>query len=346
MKIFVINPGSTSTKVALFEDENLLWEEKISYLGDELKQYKDIFEQYDMRLKDIKEIMNKKGLAISELSAIVGRGGLAMPFKSGAYKMNDNLKKILRESTNLHSSILGGLLAYDLAGDIPSFIYDPVSIDELQDIARISGIKGIERVSMAHFLNIRACCHKVAKDEGKTIRDLNFIVAHLGGGTSIAAISKGMAIDVVTDDEGAFTPERCGAMQLWSFTEYCFKHDEETMKKLIRGQGGVMSYLGTVDMIEVENRIKSGDKEAKLIYDAMGYQIAKSIASLSVVHFGKVDKIILTGGLANTKMLTNFIKERISFLGEVLILPGEHEMKALSEGALRVLRGEEEPHIL
>lgn len=347
MKIFVINPGSTSTKLALFEDENILWEEKIPYSGENLLQYESIFDQYDFRLRDIKEIMEKKGLSVDALDAIVGRGGLAIKFNSGAYEVNPKLIEALKSSTNQHISTLGGILAYDLAsGKIPAFIYDPVSVDELSDVARISGLKGIERVSMAHFLNMRACCIAVAKEEGKSLEDLNFITAHLGGGISMLTIINGKAVDVVSDDEGPFTPERAGGLQLWKYTEFAFKHDEKTVKKMLRGRGGMMSYLGTQDMIEIEKMIEDGNEEAKLLHDAMAYQIAKSIASLAPVSFGKVDKIIITGGVSHSKMLVDKIKKRVEFLGEVVVMPGEREMQALSQGAIRVLKGEEKAHIL
>ncbi len=348
MKILAINPGSTSTKISLYENESFLWDYVIQYDTEVLKDFKSIYEQYDLRLRDINEVLEKHEVKISDLSAIVGRGGPAIPFKSGAYRMNEKLLNVLKTSTNLHISLLGGILAYKIAkpSNIPSFIYDPVSVDELSDVARLSGLKELPRISVAHFLNIRACCHKVAQKENCRMEDMNFLAAHLGGGISMLAMNKGKATDVVADDEGPFTPERTGGLQLWAYTKYAFGHDEKTMLNFVRGKGGTVSYLGTTDMIEIERRIKNGDDEARLVHDALAYQTAKSLSSLAPVLYGKIDRIILTGGLTKSEMLIEKITERISFLGKVEVIAGEHEMEALTQGALRVLKGEESAHEL
>ncbi|NLM05410.1 MAG: butyrate kinase [Tissierellia bacterium] len=346
--ILAINPGSTSTKIAVYENEKCLWKDSIEHSYEEMAAYKDIYEQYPMRVKIIKEFLKKHGTSEDKLSAIVGRGGPATDFKSGAYRMNKELADLMvTNPINNHVSLLGGIIAFNMAEElgIPSFIYDPVSINEFPEIAKISGLKGIERKSAGHFLNIRAGGRKVATEIGKDFNDVTLLAAHLGGGITVAILHKGKVIDLISDDEGPMSPERTGGLPLRQVIDLAEKYDKKTLNRIIRGDGGVVSYLGITDMREVEKRIEAGDKEAKLIFDAMVYQVSNWLSYLAPIVNGKIDGIFLTGGIAYSERFTNAVKEKLNFLGPVFIVPGENELESLALGALRVLRGEEEANI-
>lgn len=245
-----------------------------------------------------------------------------------------------------HASNLGALISYELAKPlgIPAFIYDSVAVDELQDIARISGMPAIARASMSHALNSRAMAHKVAEKQGKSYKDMNFIVAHLGGGISLSAHEKGRMIDIVSDDEGPFSPERAGRVPCNKLIDLCYSgdYDKKTMKKMLRGKGGIGAYLGTLDAREVEKMIAEGNEEAALVYEAMAYQIAKGIGEMATVLKGQVDAVVITGGIAYSKMMTSWISDRVRFIGPVEIMAGENELESLAYGTMRVLKGEEE----
>lgn len=345
-KILAINPGSTSTKIAVYQEENLLFSYNINHPTSELSKYHTINDQYEMRFKAVLNSLVENGFNPSELSIIVGRGGPVAPLNSGAYLMDEVLAdKLLNNPLIQHASNLGGLIAFEMGKElnIDALIYDAVSTDELQDIARLSGIKEISRKSLVHTLNMRASAIKVATSMEKNYNELNFIVTHLGGGLSISLHSKGKMIDIVSDDEGPFSPERSGALPSGQWMDFCYSHDKSLSSKLLRGQGGLVSYLGTNDAREVEKMIENDDSYANLVYEAMAYQIAKGIGQLATVVDGDIDGIIITGGMAHSKLLTQWIAKRVSFISKVIIVPGENELESLAMGGLRVLRGEEMP---
>lgn len=297
-------------------------------------------------------LLRKTIFPLESLDAIIGRGGLLKPIEGGTYEINEAMLEDLKSGfRGEHASNLGGILAYDIAKDlnIRSFIVDPVVVDELQDVARISGLKGIERVSIFHALNQKAVARKHAKSLGKKYEELNLIVAHLGGGVSVGAHEKGKVIDVpnALNGEGPFSPERAGGLPVGQLIELCFsgKYTKEEIKKMIVGNGGIVSYLGTNDAREVSKRIKEGDKEAELIYYAMAYQVSKEIGACAAVLKGNVDGILITGGIAYDEEFTSWIEERVKFIAPVTIYPGEDELAALAQGGLRVLKGEEEAKI-
>lgn len=347
--VLAINPGSTSTKIAIYEDTNLVFEEKISHSTEEIHQFPTISSQFDFRKKLIVKVITDHGFNINKLDAVCGRGGLLKPIAGGTYTVNDEMVKDLTEAKRgEHASNLGGLIARELADElnIPSYIVDPVAVDEMDDIARISGMPQIERPSLFHSLNQKAIAREVAKDHHKKYNDLNLIVAHLGGGISVGIHQLGKVIDVnnALDGDGPMSPERSGSVPLGPLYKMAFsgKYSLEEIKRLNYGKGGLVAYLGTNDALEVVERINNGDKLAKLVYDAMSYQIAKEIGAAATVLKGKVDYIVLTGGLAYEKYLVSQILDRISFLGQVLVYPGENELLSLAQGALRVLNNEEE----
>lgn len=346
-KILAINPGSTSTKIGLYEGENLLFSHSIDHSAGEIQQFKTINDQYNMRYQAILEVLKEKDFDVKELSCIVGRGGPVAPLSSGAYVLDEALvDKLRNDPMTDHASLLGGIIAYEMAGDlsIPSYIYDAVSTDELDDIARLSGMKEIERQSLVHTLNMRASGIKVAKEMGKNYEDMNFIIAHLGGGLSISVHRKGKMVDILSDDEGAFSPERSGVVPSRALAKMCYKHDFDHISKLLKGKGGLVSYLNTNDAREVEKMIQNGDEYAKKVYEAMAYQIAKGIGELAPVVEGKVDAIVITGGMAYSEMLMDWIVKRVEFIAPVKIVPGENELESLAMGGLRVLKGEETAH--
>ena len=346
-KILAINPGSTSTKIGLYEDEELLFSHSLDHSVEEIGKFKTINHQYNMRYKAILEVLKENNFDVRELSCIVGRGGPVAPLSSGAYILDEVLVDRLKNNPMTeHASLLGGIIAYEMAEDlsIPSYIYDAVSTDELEDIARLSGMKEIERESLVHTLNMRASGIKVAKEMGKRYEDMNLIIAHLGGGLSISVHKKGRMVDIISDDEGPFSPERSGVVPSRALAKMCYSHDFDTVSKLLKGKGGLASYLETNDAREVEKMIQAGDEYAKKVYEAMAYQIAKGIGELAPVVEGKVDAIIITGGMAYSEMLTNWIVKRVEFIAPVIIVPGENELESLAMGGLRVLKGEETAH--
>lgn len=350
LRLLIINPGSTSTKIGVFEDEEMVFEQTLRHDVEDLKEYKKIFDQYEFRKKIILDALIERNIPVESLDAVVGRGGLLKPIEGGTYQVDEEMINDLKEGVlGEHASNLGGILAFEIAKEAggKAFIVDPVVVDELQDVARISGLKGIERVSIFHALNQKAVARRYAKETGLKYEDLNLIVAHLGGGVSVGAHRKGRVVDVANalDGEGPFSPERAGGLPVGDLIKLCFsgKYTQDQIKRMITGQGGIVSYLGTNDAREVENRIKSGDEYAKLIYQAMAYQIAKEIGACSAVLKGEVDGIIITGGIAYDKVFTSWLKEMVSYIAKVTVYPGEDELQALAQGGLRVLKGEELP---
>ncbi len=350
MKILAINPGSTSTKLAIYEDREPIFIEKLDHPIEIIQKYNKVVEQFDFRKKVILDCLNKNSIDLNSLTAIVGRGGILPPVKSGAYIVNKTMIDRLRNNPILdHASNLGAIISYDIASSlgISAYIYDSVAVDEMFDEARLSGTPMIDRRSLSHSLNSRAMAHKVAEKYGKKYNQMNFVIAHLGGGISVGAHQKGRIVDVVSDDEGAFSPERAGRVPCYKLVDLCYsgEYSKEEVKKMLIGKGGIRAYLETLDAKEVEQRIESGDKYAKLVYESMAYQIAKSIGELSTVLKGDIDAIIITGGIAYSYFITSRVVERVKFIAPVEIMAGENELESLVYGVLRVLNGEEKARI-
>ena len=348
-RILAINPGSTSTKIAIFDNDKSVMETVLRHPAEEINKYPRISDQYEFRKNVILDTLNENGINITKLSAVVGRGGLLKPIEGGTYAVDDKMLEDLTIGVlGEHASNLGGILANEIAKqlNIPSYIVDPVVVDELEEIARISGMPEVPRISIFHALNQKSVARSVAKELGKSYESSNIIVAHLGGGISVGAHKQGKVVDVnnALDGEGPFSPERVGGLPIMDIAKLClsgnFTHDE--IKKKIKGMGGLVAYLGTNDGREVGKMIQEGDKKAELIYKAMAYQVAKEIGSCAAVLKGKVDAIVLTGGIAYDKDFVKWISDSVSFIAPISVYAGEEEMIALAEGALRVLRGEEE----
>ena len=345
--ILVINPGSTSTKIALFNLEaEEIANESVNHSTEELSQFHSIIDQAPERKKIVLGVLRKHNIDLSSFKAVIGRGGILKPLAAGTYIVNDRLINDLKSSPVEHASNLGGIIAHEIAEEIgvPAYIADPVSVDEFTDIARISGLKGIERESLLHTLNIRANAFRYAKEQGKKLEELNLIVAHLGGGISIAPLEKGKIVDVNNaNDGGPFSPERTGTLPNKAFIHLCYsgKYSEKELIKFITHQGGFVSHLGTNDLREVMKMIDQGDSYAQLIFEAMCYQIAKEIGAMATVLKGKIDAIILTGGMAHNEILVDKVKERVGWIATVVVYPGEEEMKSLAQAVIRVLNGVE-----
>ncbi|WP_296647533.1 butyrate kinase, partial [Romboutsia sp. 13368] len=346
----IINPGSTSTKIAVYDNEKQLLVKTINHRIEDLEIYERIQDQFEMRKDEVLKSLKENDINLNSISAIVGRGGLLPPVKSGAYLVNEEMiDRLVNRPILEHASNLGAIIAYEISKPlgIDAYIYDSVSVDELTDVARLSGVKDMDRECLSHALNSRAMAIKYAKNNNKKYEELNLIVAHLGGGISLSVHEKGKMVDIVSDDEGPFSPERSGRVPCKKLIDRCFSgnYTHREMLKTIRGKGGISSYLGTVDVREVEEMINEGNEEAKLVHDAMTYQIAKGIGELATVVCGNVDAIILTGGMAYSKLITDNISKRVEFISEVCVMPGENELESLSQGILRVLRKEEDAKI-
>ncbi|NRT36720.1 butyrate kinase [Clostridium beijerinckii] len=348
-KLLIINPGSTSTKIAVYEGEKEIFEETLRHSSEEIGKFKYVVDQQSFRTDVILKILEDNKINITEMDAIVGRGGLLKPIVSGTYSVNDNMLKDLKENVQgEHASNLGAIIANEIARSInkPAFTVDPVVVDEMEDIARLSGVPELPRKSIFHALNQKAVAKRYAQENMKNYEDINVIVAHMGGGVSVGAHKNGRIIDVnnALDGEGAFSPERSGGIPSGDLARMCFSEEytlEEILKK-ITGKGGFVAYLDTNDGRIVRQLASEGDMKAKLVYEAMGYQVAKDIGAAAAVLCGKVDAIILTGGIAYEKMMVDIIKEKVEFIAPITVYPGEDEMLALAQGALRVLNGQEE----
>ena len=351
-RILAINPGSTSTKIGVFDDDELVFEKSISHSVESLKGFEKMYDQLDFRKEIILKELKDNECEVKDFDCVVGRGGLLKPIEGGTYQVNELMLEHLKIGyQGEHASNLGGLLANEIVEEIGcnAYIVDPVVVDELDDVARISGLKEIERISIFHALNQTAIARRYANEVGKKYEDLNLVVVHLGGGISVGAHRKGRVVECsnALDGEGPFSPERSGGLPVGSLAKLCYsgKYSYEEVKRMITGKGGMVSYLGTNDGREVSQMIANDDKEAKLVYEAMAYQVSKEVGAVSAVMHGKVDAILLTGGLAFDKMFTQWIKERVEFIAPVHIYPGEDELEALAEGGLRVLRGEEKAKV-
>ena len=349
--LLVINPGSTSTKVAVFRNEENILQKNLNHSTEELAKFEKITDQFQYRQEMILKWLEEEKIEVESLAAVVGRGGLLKPMPGGTYKVTDAMIEDLKIGIQgEHASNLGGIIAKGIADSqgIPSFIVDPVAVDEFEDIARISGLPELPRKSLVHALNIKAVARRAAKDMNKDLTELNFILAHLGGGISISPVEAGRIVDVNNANEGGpFSPERAGGLPVGALIKLCYsgKYTQAEIKKMTVGKAGLVGYLGTNDARDVIKMIENGDKKAELIFDAMAYQIAKEIGSVATVLKGKVDAIILTGGIAYSNLLCEKISKRIKFIAPVKVYPGEDEMLALAEGTQRVLSGEEQAKI-
>ncbi|MCL5039077.1 MAG: butyrate kinase [Firmicutes bacterium] len=346
--ILAINPGSTSTKVALFDGEEALWEERITHRTEEILAFARVVEQLPYRRRHVEGFLEARGVQRRGLKAVVGRGGLVHPVAGGTYLVNDRLVEDLRTGRQgEHASNLGGLLAREIADPlgVPAFIVDPVAVDEFDELARVSGLPEIRRRSLFHALNQKAVARRAARDLGYSYTAVNFIVAHLGGGITVGAHRQGRVIDVNHGiAEGPFSPERAGGLPTDDLVRLALsgQYDEKSLIRRLTSEAGLFAHLGTKDAREIEGRVAGGDRQARLIFEAMAYGVAKEIGAMATALFGQVQAILLTGGLAWSELLTGWISERVQFIAPVLLYPGEEEMRALVEGALRVLRGEEQ----
>lgn len=348
IKSLIINPGSTSTKIGVFEDENLLFEETLRHSTEEISQYETIVDQKDFRKKIITDLLASKNFDIHSLNVVVGRGGMLKPIPGGTYAVTDELLADLKKGVQgQHASNLGGILARELADSIgvPAYIVDPVVVDELMPIARYSGMPEIPRGSIFHALNQKAVAKRYAKEVGKPYESLRLIVVHMGGGVSVGAHEGGRVVDVFSafDGDGAFSPERAGGVPCGALVKMCFsgKYTEKEIYSKLIGKGGFNAYLGTNDMRDVTKRANEGDEKAAEAKQAFLLQVAKDIGSMACVLNGKVDQIILTGGIAYGKDVCEVLKERTGWIAPITVYPGEDELLALAQGAMRVMNGEE-----
>lgn len=352
IKSLIINPGSTSTKIGVFEDETLLFEETLRHSTEEIAQYASIADQKDFRKAIIMNLLKEKNFDIKSLGMVVGRGGMLKPIPGGTYKVTDELlHDLVIGKQGQHASNLGGMLAREIGDEIgvPSFIVDPVVVDELCTVARYSGVPELPRTSVFHALNQKAVAKRYAKETGKAYDSLNLIVVHMGGGVSVGAHLKGQIIDVFNalDGDGAFSPERAGAAPVGALIKMCFsgQYTEKEVYKKFVGNGGFNAYLGTNDMRDVEKMVNDGDAKAKEVRDAFIFQVTKNIGSMACVLKGQVDQIIVTGGIAYDKGVVAGLKEAAEWIAPFTVYPGEDELLALVQGGLRVMNGEEEAKV-
>lgn len=351
-KILTINPGSTSTKVAVFENDKELFSTTLRHSSEEIGRYKTILDQLDFRRDVILDAIKQSGIELSQLDAVIGRGGLLKPIPSGTYEVNAQMIEDIKERpAGQHASNLGALLAAEIAAraGVKAYIADPVVVDELQDVARLTGLPALERQSIFHALNQKAVARVYADKIGKPYEELNLVVAHMGGGISIGAHRKGLVVDVnnALDGEGPFSPERAGTMPALAFAKMCMSgnYTLAEIAKMINGKGGVVAHLDTNDMREVENRYNAGDQKARLVADSMAYGVGKFIGQMIAVLKGEVDAVILTGGIAYDKNVVGYIKDMIEPMAKVVVMPGENELEALAMNAQRVLEGKLTPKV-
>ncbi|HSL86040.1 MAG TPA: butyrate kinase, partial [Bacteroidales bacterium] len=348
--ILALNPGSTSTKFALFEESEMLFEKTLRHSSTELSVFLKITDQFHFR-KDLimSELMERK-VDFSRIAAVVGRGGLIKPIESGVYQVNEAMKKdLLSGQRGEHASNLGGLIADDIASSLPNakaYIVDPVVVDEMEPIARISGHPLLKRISIFHALNQKAVARAYAACIGRRYEELNLIIAHMGGGISVGAHRKGRVVDVnnALNGDGPFSPERSGGLPAGQLADLCFsgKYTHSEIKSMITGKGGMVAYLGTNSFQEVCRMADEGNLEPVLIREAAAYQVAREIGAMAAVLKGSVDAIILTGGMAYEKSFTSLIIATVEFIGKVVVYPGEDEIKALAFNGLLALDGKTE----
>jgi len=347
-RILAVNPGSTSTKIAFFEDETQRFSETVVHAVEALKAFQRISDQFGLRVSAVESFLARNGIAIPSLDAVVGRGGLLRPVEGGTYAVNNRMLADLRKAERgEHASNLGGLIARSIAdkAGVAAYIVDPVVVDELDGVARLSGLPQIQRRSIFHALNQKAVARAAAAELKRSYADVNLIVAHLGGGISIGCHRRGRVVDVnnALDGDGPFAPERAGGIPSGQLVDLCFsgRHSLSELKKMVTGRGGMVAHLGTNDLREVKQRIAAGDSGARLVYEAMAYQIVKQIGAAAAAMDGDVQAIVLTGGLAADPEFAGGIAEKVGWIARVFTVPGEQEMESLCQGVLRVLRGQE-----
>lgn len=348
-KILVINPGSTSTKIAVYEDHKQVLLEVIRHTAEEIGRYDKIADQYEFRKQLIIDKLNEHGISEKDFAAIIGRGGMVRPLESGVYNVNEKMLYDLRNCIHSaeHASNLGGVIAYEMTQTIgcPAFIADPVAVDELSDVARISGLPELPRRSIFHALNHKAIARRYATEQNKKYEDLNLIVVHMGGGVSVGAHKHGKVVDVnqALDGWGPFSPERAGTLPAGDLVKLCFsgKYTQAEIKKMLAGKGGFYAHLGTTDAREVDKMVENGDKKAALILEAFCYSITKEIGAMLLAMQEKTDAVLLTGGIAYDHIVVDYIKKHVEPFAPVHVYPGEDEMGALADCALRALNGEE-----
>lgn len=347
-KLLVINPGSTSTKAAVYENDDLIYEETIRHDKKTINEYAGVLEQKQMREQVVLDMVDKLDIKLSEFDAVVGRGGLLKPIESGTYLIEKKMFDDLTDSVAaIHASALGGVIAYNIAqkANIPAYVVDPIVVDEMETCAKLTGMPGIERKSVFHALNQKAVARECAKDNGVLYENGRYIVAHMGGGISVGAHRYGRVVDVndALAGEGPFTPERTGSLPAAGLIRMCFSGNfsEKELVTMVTKSGGMNAYLGTNDLKECERMIMEGDEYAALVVESMAYQVSKAIGAMVAVLEGRVDAIILTGGLAYSMRFTGHIKQRLTLIAPVVTYPGEKEMKALAMGVVRVLQGKE-----
>ncbi|MDR1596410.1 MAG: butyrate kinase [Treponema sp.] len=350
-RILILNLGSTSTKLAVYEGAAGVLAKTIKYGAETLAPFKEPWDQVDLRKNDVLSCLKEGGIKLEDLNLIACRGGNFHPVPGGIYMVNEDIIADMRTGKwGVHPTGVGGLISFQISRElgIPAITMDPPITDEFEDIARYSGIKEIQRISSFHALSVKSTARKIAREQlHKPVEELNLILVHMGGGISVCVQKNGRVIDGNNslDGDGPFSPERAGSLPTGDLVHLCFsgKYTENEVLKKLRGAGGWISYLGTNDGLEVERRIEAGDKEAKNVYDAMIYQICKEIGAMAAVLSGEVDAIALTGSLAYADYIVEQIKKRTAFIAPLISDPGENEMRALHEGALRFLRGEEAP---
>lgn len=348
MRILTINPGGTSTKIALFDDDKIILNESIFHSAADLAPFQSVFEEYGYRMNMITDLLGKNKISINTLDAVVGRGGLLKPIEGGTYMVNSFMVDDVKNAINgEHASNLGCVLAKSIADSagIPSFVVDPVSVDEFMPESRITGLKELDKASWLHALNQKAVARAVAEEMGMDYSDLNFVVAHLGSGISIAPHKKGKMIDGGGGRvDGPFSPERSGGLPTYPLIELCYsgQYTKEELVYKISNVGGMFDYLGTKNGKEIEKMYDAGDKKAIEVLNAFSLQVAKDIGAYSTVLNGNVDRIIITGGLAYSDKIVDMIREKVTFIAPVEVVPGEKEMEALMLGARRIMNGKEE----
>lgn len=349
-RLLILNPGSTSTKIAVFENEKAVLEKDLMVDLEKIRDCLLMIDQFDIRFQTVKDFIKEAGIDMKSMDMIVARGGSINGVKSGAYMINRHVETMLRFAPrSQHVSSLAGIIAYALGEEyeIPAMFYDGVSADDADEIMHYTGLPESRRFVTSHCLNSKMVAREAAEEMGKKYEDCNIITAHLGGGITMAFHSGGRMIDTLLDDAGPMSPQRAGRIPVTDVINLCYsgKYTQTEMAHKMRGNGGLVAYFGVHDARSVEAMIANGDEKARNLYWYMAYQIAKGIGELSVCGSGKLDCIILTGGLAYSKMLTDWIAQRVAFLAPVKVIPGEHEMQALANGGLRVLSGEEKPKV-
>ena len=345
--ILAVNVGSTSTKVAFYRGAERIVQETLTYSAADLAACKDLRDQLPLREAGLRSFIEKNGIDMSRVDLVISRGGLGRPAPAGAYAIDEAMCEDLMEGRyGRHPSALGPSMAMGLARQygMAAVVIDPPSTDEFAPLARVSGLPEIERKSAFHALNQKAAARRAAAKLGKRYEEVNLVVAHLGGGITIGAHSRSQVIDCTHGlTEGPFSPERAGALPTQDLLDLAGQVNPKDLSKRLVGQGGLAAYLGTNDAVKVEAAVREGDARAGMIYRAMAYQVAKDIGAMAAVLSGDVDGVVLTGGLAHSGMLTGWVERQVTFIAPVMVFPGEDEMEAMAEGALRILRGEETP---